>query len=314
MPDAPEDGSDSGNDSEDNDSQLEIPDAIKDLIDEEVVTPLSGNGTEESPLQLDVNNVSLRKMNDFLNKFTTFEFKILKIEELDNKTKIDILITKKTTRSKLTEEIHLTFIVEKENSELVQAIKDFAEIKDEDNSTDNNPDNGEVKPEEKPEVPEETPDVKPEEKPEAPEVPEQSPEAKPEAPEIPNEIKDLIDTEVVTAVSGNGTKESPLQLDVNNVSSTKVNEFLNNFNQFDFKVLKVEIIGDKTKFEVMLSRKISLTRLNNDIDFLNDDIYLSLMVESKNTELVQKIKDFAQIKDENNSTDNINPDNGEMKP
>ena len=102
MPDAPEDGSDSGNDSEDNDSQLEIPDAIKDLIDEEVVTAVSGNGTKELPLQLDVNNVSLTKMNDFLNKFTTFEFKILKIEEIDNKTKIDILITKKTTISKLT--------------------------------------------------------------------------------------------------------------------------------------------------------------------------------------------------------------------
>ena len=58
--------------------------------------------------------------------------------------------------------------MEKENSELVQAIKDFAEIKDEDNSTDNNPDNGEVKPE-------------------APEVPEQSPETKPEAPEVPEE-------------------------------------------------------------------------------------------------------------------------------
>ena len=178
----------------------------------------------------------------------------------------------------------------------------------------------ETKPE-APEVPEETPDVKPEEKPEAPEVPEQSPETKPEAPgvpeeapEIPNEIKDLIHTEVVTAVSGNGTKELPLQLDVNNVSSTKVNEFLNNFSEFDFKILKVEIIGDKTKFDVKLSRKISLLNLNSDTDLLNNDIYLSLMVESKNTELVQTIKDFAKIKDENNSTDSINPGNGEVKP
>ena len=155
VPDAPEDGSDSGNDSEDNDSQLEIPDVIKDLIDEEVVTAVSGNGTKELPLQLDVNNVSLTKMNDFLNKFTTFEFKILKIEEIDNKTKIDILITKKTSILKLNEEIYLTLIVENKNTELVQVIKDFTEIKDGDNSTDNNPDNGEVKPEEKPEAPEE---------------------------------------------------------------------------------------------------------------------------------------------------------------
>ena len=76
----------------------------------------------------------------------------------------------------------------------------------------------------------------------------------------------------------------------------------------------MEIIGDKTKFEVMLSRKISLLNLNSDTDLLNNDIYLSLIVESKNTELVQAIKDFTQIKDENNSTDNINRDNGEVKP
>ena len=150
------------------------------------------------------------------------------MEIIGDKTKFDVKLSRKISllnlnsdTDLLNNDIYLSLIVESKNTELVQVIKDFIQIKDENNSTDNNPDNGEVKPE-APEVPEQSPETKPE-APEVPGVPE-------EAPEIPDEIKDLIDTEVVTAVSGNGTKESPLQLDVNNVSSTKVNEFLNNFN------------------------------------------------------------------------------------
>ena len=134
--------------------------------------------------------------------------------------------------------------------------------------------------------------------------------------EIPNEIKELIDIDIVKPLSGNGTSDNPLLLEVKKVSESTLDNFLNTFKDFNFTVSKINELYEKTKFDIILSKKKSLFNLRS-----VDDIYMSIIVNNEDKELINTIKNFAGIVDntgnneesdssENQSTDiENNPNN-----
>ena len=120
--------------------------------------------------------------------------------------------------------------------------------------------------------------------------------------EIPNEIKDLIDIDVVTPLNGNGTSNNPLLLEVKKVSESTLNNFLNTFKDFNFTVSKITELDGKTQFDIILSKKKSLFNLR-----AVDDIHISILVNNEDQELINTIKKFAGIiEDANNNENNGN--------
>ena len=143
----------------------------------------------------------------------------------------------------------------------------------------------------------ETPEV-----PNVPEIPENpSTPEEPETPVVPNNpvippsISDKLDSNVVEIVTGNGEKDTPLELEIKEVNSKDLNNFLNNLKDLNPVVESISKDKEYTVYKIKLENNTSslLAKLFK-VSKSNDNIYLDIKVKNMYTELVSALNEFAK--------------------
>ena len=114
--------------------------------------------------------------------------------------------------------------------------------------------------------------------------------------EIPEHIKDIIDTTIVTPVSGNGLKENPLILEAKEVSVDKVKELLNSFDKANVVCETIENDGTYTKYKFKLVNSITRSL---------DETYFTIIVANSQIDIINLLNNHYEIKndDANNGND-----------
>lgn len=114
--------------------------------------------------------------------------------------------------------------------------------------------------------------------------------------EIPEHIKDIIDTTIVTPVSGNGLKENPLILEVKEVSVDKVKELVNSFDKANVVCETIENDGTYTKYKFKLVNSITRSL---------DETYFTIIVANSQIDIINLLNNHYEIKndDANNGND-----------
>ena len=114
--------------------------------------------------------------------------------------------------------------------------------------------------------------------------------------EIPEHIKDIIDTTVVTPVSGNGLKENPLILEAKEVSVDKVKELVNSFDKANVVCETIENDGTYTKYKFKLVNSITRSL---------DETYFTIIVANSQIDIINLLNNHYEIKndDTNNGND-----------
>ena len=115
--------------------------------------------------------------------------------------------------------------------------------------------------------------------------------------EIPEHIKDIIDTTIVTPVSGNGLKENPLILEAKEVSVDKVKELVNSFDKANVVCETIENDGTYTKYKFKLVNSITRSL---------DETYFTIIVANSQIDIINLLNNHYEIKndDTNNGNDN----------
>lgn len=114
--------------------------------------------------------------------------------------------------------------------------------------------------------------------------------------EIPEHIKDIIDTTIVTPVSGNGLKENPLILEAKEVSVDKVKELLNSFDKANVVCEEIENDGTYTKYKFKLVNSITRSL---------DETYFTIIVANSQIDIINLLNNHYEIKNDaaNNGND-----------
>ena len=130
-------------------------------------------------------------------------------------------------------------------------------------------------------------------------------------------ITDIIDTEVVSAIAGSGEKDSPLQMEVQEVSLEKFAGFLNNIKELDATVEDKYTDGNFIVYKIKVKdtsfiSKVVKTIKNED----NDEAYIEIRIskdleeaslfEAKLEEVIPKNEDTSKPGDEENKPGNEN--------
>ena len=122
--------------------------------------------------------------------------------------------------------------------------------------------------------------------------------------EIPEHIKDIIDTTIVTPVSGNGLKENPLILEAKEVSVDKVKELLNSFDKANVVCETIENDGTYTKYKFKLVNSITRSL---------DETYFTIIVANSQIDIINLLNNHYEIKNDNanngNDSDEDNSNN-----
>lgn len=113
--------------------------------------------------------------------------------------------------------------------------------------------------------------------------------------EIPEHIKDIIDTTIVTPVSGNGLKENPLILEAKEVSVDKVKELVNSFDKANVVCETIENDGTYTKYKFKLVNSITRSL---------DETYFTIIVANSQIDIINLLNNHYEIK--NDDTNNGN--------
>ena len=144
--------------------------------------------------------------------------------------------------------------------------------------------------------------VEKEESPETPETPEnpstpEEPETPvvPSNPVIPPSISDKLDSNVVEIVTGNGEKDTPLELEIKEVDVKDLNNFLNSLKDLNPVVESISKDDKYTVYKIKLENNPSslLAKLFKSSKS-NDNIYLDIKVKNTYTELVSTLNEFAK--------------------
>lgn len=114
--------------------------------------------------------------------------------------------------------------------------------------------------------------------------------------DIPDQITDIIDTTIVTPVSGNGSKENPLVLEAKEVSVDKVKELLNSFDEANVACEEIENDGTYTKYKFKVVNTIT-----RDLD----ETYFTIIVANSQKDIIDLLNDHYEIKN-----DDVNNGNG----
>ena len=117
----------------------------------------------------------------------------------------------------------------------------------------------------------------------------------PNNPIIPPSVSDKLDSNIVEIVTGNGEQDTPLELEIKEVNSTDLKNFLNNLKELnplvesiskgeEYTVYKIKLENNKTTFLAKLFK----------ISNSNDSIYLDIKVKNIHPELVIVLNEFAK--------------------
>ena len=144
-------------------------------------------------------------------------------------------------------------------------------------------------------------------------------------------ITDIIDTEVVSAIAGSGEKDSPLQMEVQEVSLEKFAGFLNNIKELDATVEDKYTDGNFIVYKIKVKDTSFISKVVKTIkNEANDEAYIEIRIskdleeaslfEAKLEEVIPKNEDTSKPGDEENKPGDENkPGNedssvGENKP
>ena len=131
-------------------------------------------------------------------------------------------------------------------------------------------------------------------------------------------VTNIIDTNVVSAITGSGEKESPLQMEVQNISLEKFTGFLNSIKELDALLEEKRIDGDFIVYKIKVKNTSLVSRVVRTIkNESNDEAYIELRIskeldnvsvfESKLEEVISKIDDENRPGDENKPGDESKP-------
>lgn len=126
---------------------------------------------------------------------------------------------------------------------------------------------------------------------------------------IPEIIESIMDKEVVTPISGEGTSSAPLLVEVNEVSSEKFVMFLNSIDQFEIKEGKVKEDDIYKTLTLKLAKKASNSRTAMINDNLVNDYYMSIRVDKSRSELLNVLNNYIEQKNFVSNNDNNNNGN-----
>ncbi|WP_291648245.1 immunoglobulin-like domain-containing protein [Clostridium sp.] len=128
--------------------------------------------------------------------------------------------------------------------------------------------------------------------------------------EVPSFIKDMIDTNIVTPLIGTGDINSPLEMEVQNVTVEEFNSFLENLRELNPTLEKKYEDGNFTVYKIKVNKK-------SELFITSDEAYIELRLENSldnfselKTELEELLKLAENPGDENNSEDGSNSGNG----
>ena len=134
-------------------------------------------------------------------------------------------------------------------------------------------------------------------------------------------ITDIIDTEVVSAIAGSGEKDSPLQMEVQEVSLEKFAGFLNNIKELDATVEDKYTDGNFIVYKIKVKDTSFISKVKNEA---NDEAYIEIRIskdleeaslfEAKLEEVIPKNEDTSKPGDEENKPGDENKPGNENKP
>ena len=138
-------------------------------------------------------------------------------------------------------------------------------------------------------------------------------------------ITDIIDTEVVSAIAGSGEKDSPLQMEVQEVSLEKFAGFLNNIKELDATVEDKYTDGNFIVYKIKVKDTSLISKVVKTIkNEANDEAYIEIRIskdleeaslfEAKLEEVIPKNEDISKPGDEENKPGNENKPGDENKP
>ena len=103
---------------------------------------------------------------------------------------------------------------------------------------------------------------------------------------IPNNIKDVIDTNVVSPISGTGEIDNPVELEVKAIETNKFNEFVNRLKELNAVVYSKYEEDNFTVYKIKLTQKKRLFTLKS-----STDSYITIKVDN-NLENAQEMKNI----------------------
>ena len=120
--------------------------------------------------------------------------------------------------------------------------------------------------------------------------------------EVPSYVKDVIDTDVLTPMSGSGAEESPLEFEVKDVTVNKLDKFLDNLESLDYKVLSISEDDNFTIYKIKVVNKSGLFRLfkSTEDTYINIKVSKSLDNADEINDRLSKLSDNETQKPENN--------------
>ena len=138
-------------------------------------------------------------------------------------------------------------------------------------------------------------------------------------------ITDIIDTEVVSAIAGSGEKDSPLKMEVQEVSLEKFAGFLNNIKELDATVEDKYTDGNFIVYKIKVKDTSFISKVVKTIkNEVNDEAYIEIRIskdleeaslfEAKLEEVIPKNEDTSKPGDEENKPGNENKPGDENKP
>ena len=90
--------------------ETEVPNYIKEMIDSTILTPLSGVGDEQRPLEVSVNDITPEKFDEFLNQLENNYYKLIDINKDEEFTTYQMKIQKKVGLFNLFKSKEATYI------------------------------------------------------------------------------------------------------------------------------------------------------------------------------------------------------------
>lgn len=103
---------------------------------------------------------------------------------------------------------------------------------------------------------------------------------------IPNNIKDVIDTNVVSPISGTGEIDNPVELEVKAIETNKFNEFVNRLKELNAVVYSKYEEDNFTVYKIKLTQKKRLFTLKS-----STDSYITIKVDN-NLDNAQEMKNI----------------------
>ena len=129
--------------------------------------------------------------------------------------------------------------------------------------------------------------------------------------EMPSYIKDIVDTNILLPIVGStdGSKNSPVEFEMRNITVDKLDEFLKSINNLNPVIKDIYSKGDFTVYKLKLTQDVGLLDKLRNIRAIglfnsNVDIYMEIKVNNYLSNASQLKARLNELKSDNNSSNN----------